>query len=241
MPTTLDLITGALRKLGEFSPGEALPTSDANAALDVLNGLLDMWSNEHLTVFNNVENVLTLTPGKAVYTVGIGGDFSIARPLRLTNLYTRITTSGSAVDFACQEISGDKYTSIGLKNQPGPWPKFVYYDTSYPLANLYLWPVPSQGAELHVWSDMLFTNLALTDTLSLPPGYYLALQYNLAVMLGPEYGVDAQTMLPVAALAKSLKRDLKSTNMTPTSEVPLDVSYQSGNANDAGWILSGGF
>lgn len=240
MPTTLDLIKGALRKIGEYAPGETLDAADANDALDTLNGLIDIWSNEHLSVYNNVENILVLTPGKQSYSVGIGGEFNIPRPLRVTNMYTRLTTSGSAVDFACQEVTTDKYTAIGLKSQPGPWPKFAYYNTSYPLAEIYFWPVPSQGAEFHMWTDMVFNSLALTDTLSMPQGYYLALQYNLAVLLAPEYGIEPPQS--VAKIAASMKRTIKSLNSTPTQEVMLDVaSMTSGSVNDAGFILSGGF
>lgn len=242
MPTALDLIQGALRKIGQYAPGETLAAADANDALSTLNGILDIWSNEHLAVYNNVENILTLTPGKTTYTVGQGGEFNIQRPLRITNIYTRITTSGSAVDFPCQEVSTDKYTAIGLKSQPGPWPKILYYNTSYPLAEMYLWPVPSQAGEMHVWSDMVLTNLALTDTLSLPQGYFLALQYALATYLAPEYGTDTETLVTVSRMAESLKRVLKAQNATPQSEVPLDVAGLSvGAGNDAGWILTGGF
>lgn len=242
MPTALELIQGALRKIGEFAPGETLPASDSTAALELLNGLLDIWSNEKLAVYNNVENIFTLTPGKNVYTVGTGGEINIPRPLRVTNMYTRLTTTGSAVDFPCAEISGDKYTAIGLKSQPGPWPKMAYYNTGYPLAQLYFWPVPNAGGEFHLWTDMVLTTLALSDQIQLPQGYYLALQYNLAVILAPEYGTDAQTLLPVAQMAGRLKKILKSTNAAPQAEVPLDVaSMSSRSANDAGWILSGGF
>lgn len=242
MSTALDLIQGALRKLGEFAPGETLPASDANDALDVLNGLIDIWSNEHLSVYNNVETIFTLIPGKNVYTVGASGDVNITRPLRITNMYTRLTTSGSAVDFPCYEVSTDKYTALGLKSQPGPWPKMAYYNTGYPLAQLYFWPVPTSGGEFHMWSDMVLTNLSLATTLQLPPGYYLALQYSLAVMLAVEYGTDQAILGPVAKLAGSLKKTLKSNNMQPQSEVVLDVaSVSSRSSNDAGWILSGGF
>lgn len=240
MSTALDIIQGALRKIGQFAPGETLPASDANDALDTLNGLLDLLSNEHLFIYNNVENVLTLTPGKQTYTVGTGGEFNIPRPLRLSNIYTRVTSGASSLDYPCQEVSGDKYAKIGLKSQPGPWPKMLYYDTGFPLATMYLWPVPSQGAQLHVWSDMVLTNMNLTDALSMPQGYFLFLQYELATMLCPEYGVNDSTAMMVSKLAASMKRKIKALNSIPTAEVALDVAFVNGGV-DAGWILNGGF
>jgi hypothetical protein len=50
--TALDLITGALRKIGQYAPGEAVDSQDANDALDSLNGMLDLWTNQNLSVFN---------------------------------------------------------------------------------------------------------------------------------------------------------------------------------------------
>lgn len=241
MATALDLITGALRKIGQYSPGETLDAVDANDALDMLNGIVDIWSNEHLAVFNNVETVFSLVPGQRVYTIGAGGDVNVPRPLRITNAYTRITTGGNqGVDFACQEVSGDKYTAIGLKGQPGPWPKFLYYNTGFPLAQLYLWPVPSGTAEFHLWTDQVLSRFNLTDAINLPQGYYLALQFSLAVILAPEYGMEAP--MTVKEMAGSLRRVLKATNATPQAEASLDVAAMtSGTVNDAGWILSGGF
>jgi len=240
MPTTLDIITGALRKIGQYAPGETLSAADANDARDTLNGMLDVWSTEHLAVYNNIESIFTLVPGKNVYTVGQGGDFNMTRPLRIGTMYTRLTTSGSTVDFACSEISSDKYSAIGLKGQPGPWPKMAYYESGYPLASLYFWPVPQFGAEFHMWTDQLFTALNLNDPVSLPQGYFLALQYNLAVLLAPEYGVEPSPT--VVRQAKAMKATLKALNSAPTQEVRLDAAMMStGAINDAGWILSGGF
>lgn len=240
MTTANDIIAGALRKIGQYTVGETLKPEDAATGLEQLNAMLDLWSNEHLAVFNNVENVLTLTPGKASYTIGQGGDFNVQRPLRITGAYTRLSPTGSSVDYPCAEVSFEKYAGIGLKTQPGPWPKVMYYNTGYPLSTIQLWPVPSQGAEFHLWADMTFTQFtSLTQAVSMPQGYMLALQTNLAVLLAPEYGTSASAEL--IQQARSSKKILKSTNMTPVAETTHDRALVGGNANDAGWFLTGGF
>ena len=75
--TALDLITGALRKIGQYAPGEVISAADANDALDTFNGLLDLWSSQKLSVFNVIETVLNLTAGQSTYTMGVGGYFPI--------------------------------------------------------------------------------------------------------------------------------------------------------------------
>lgn len=240
MTTANDLIIGALRKIGQYTVGETLKAEDASTGLEQLNALLDIWSNEHLAIYNNVENVLTLTPGKSTYTIGTGGDFNIPRPLRISGAYSRLNPTGASVDYPCQEIDFAKYSRIGLKSQPGPWPKVMYYNTGFPLAELKLWPVPSQGAEFHFWADMLFNQFAnLTDTVSMPQGYVLALQTNLACLIAPEYGTEPSPQL--VAQARSTKKILKATNMTPVATSTFDGALVPGNANDAGWYLVGGF
>lgn len=240
MTTANDIIAGALRKIGQYTVGETLKSEDASTGLEQLNAMLDLWSNEHLAVFNNVENVLTLTPGKANYTIGPGGDFNVQRPLRITGAYTRLSPTGSSVDYPCTEVSFEKYAGLGLKSQPGPWPKVMYYNTGYPLSTIQLWPVPSQGAEFHLWADMTFTQFAtLTQAVSMPQGYVLALQTALACLLAPEYGTEPSAQLVAQAMAS--KKILKATNMTPTATSTYDGSLCGGNANDAGFYITGGF
>lgn len=237
--TALDLITGALRKTGQYAPGEAISSADANDALDVLNGLLDIWSNESLAVFNNNENTITLTPGKAVYTVGIGGDISIQRPLRITNAYSRLTTSGSSVDFKCEVKDTNEYTSIGMKSQPGPWPKWLYYNTGFPTAQMFMWPVPQMPVEFHFWTDMILQAVNLSDTLALPQGYYLGLQFALAEVLFIEYGNPVPA--DVRRMASAFKKILKGNNASPDRIISVDGAIATSGGNNAGFILTGGF
>lgn len=237
--TTLDLITGALRKTGQYAPGEAISAADANDALDVLNGLLDVLSNDNLAVYSVNENIVTLTPGKQIYTIGIGGDIAIQRPLRITEAYSRLTNSSGSVDFKCEIKTNDDYASIGLKLQPGPWPKWLFYDPIFPLGKIYFWPVPAQGVEFHFWTEMLFQPNSLTAQLTLPQGYYLMLQYALAEALCPEYGIPC---LPdVSRLAARYMKSIRNTNANPTRTMDIDKAIATSNANNAGWILTGGF
>ena len=241
-PTTrtgLDLVTGALRKIGAYAPGETISGADANDALDAANGLLDLWSLQKLAVYNNVETIQTLSPGQSTYTVGVGGNFNIERPLRIDRAYSRLTTTSSQVDFPCEIVTLEKYSAIGLKNQPGPWPKMAYYNTGYPLAQLIFWPVPSQGVEFHLWSEMVFTSFNLATQLNMPRGYYLGLQFAIAEILCPEYGLPISP--DIRRLAKDFKAVIKGLNANPQSEATVDQAIVASNGNDAGFVIHGGF
>lgn len=68
--TAQDLITGALRFINSYSPGESLDASDAQDALDTLNDLLDSLSTSETAVYASDEDVFTYTPGQYKYTIG---------------------------------------------------------------------------------------------------------------------------------------------------------------------------
>lgn len=237
--TALDLIKGALRLIGQYAPGESLSADDANDGLDSLNGLLDVLSTQNLAIFNNNENITTLVAGQSAYTVGVGGNINIQRPLRITQAYSRLTTSGSSVDFQCDIKDTAFYASIGMKNQPGPWPKVLYYNTSFPLAQLFVWPVPQRAIEFHFWTDMLMQSVSLTTQLALPQGYYLALQFALAEILAPQYGVAVSA--DARRLADRYMKAIKSNNSSPDRLMVVDGAIATTGAADAGFYLTGGF
>ena len=237
--TALDLITGALRKIGQYAPGEPLSYNDAADAMDVLNGMLDIWSNQKYFAYNNIETTFILQPGKIKYTVGPGAEIDMQRPIRITTAYSRRTTGNGAVDFGCDVFSLQQYSAIGLKMQPGPWPKYMFYNMSYPLSSLTLYPMPNQLGEMHFWSDQLLQALALTDSLNLPPGYYLGLQFSLAELLCTEYGIAVPK--GVERFAREFKAVIKATNATPQPTVMLDRALMNTAGADAGFILTGGF
>lgn len=232
--TALDLITGSLRKIGQYAPGETLSAEDAQDALDTFNGMLDIWSNQKMAIFNQAETVMTLTSGQAQYTIGVGQFFNTERPLRLIRAFSRV----SNLDRPCDVVTPEKYLGIGYKAQPGPWPKMVYYNSGFPTGVLNFWPVPSSGVEMHIWSDAIFSSLALSDTVSLPRGYFLGLQYNLAELLCSEYGMAVPP--DIRRFASQFRNIIKGLNATPQQEASVD-GVLVGAGNDAGWVMHGGF
>ncbi len=69
----IDLVTRALRLIGAYAPGEAIDTSDANDAFDVLNDMLATWSNATMMVPYVTEIIWSIVGGKQNYTIGQGG------------------------------------------------------------------------------------------------------------------------------------------------------------------------
>ncbi len=68
--TPQDIITGALRFINQYAPGESMSASDADDALETLNDLLQSFSSDQFTVYASNENVFQYTPGQYEYTIG---------------------------------------------------------------------------------------------------------------------------------------------------------------------------
>lgn len=70
MTMPIDIITRALKDIGALAAGES-PTNDAaQDSLDLLNDMIDQWSNEDMMVFNISEIIFNVTPGQIQYTIG---------------------------------------------------------------------------------------------------------------------------------------------------------------------------
>jgi hypothetical protein len=312
MTTANDLITGALRFINQYAPGESLSSSDAQDALDTLNDLLESWSTDQASVYASVENVLTYTAGQYQYTVGnydagqfagtvtsgsatitsatvpsdmvaggdisgsgipdgttivsfdsgantvtmsadgtsspgaqqigytVPGDFKIARPLRITNAFTRIYTQGSGLDYPITIIDAKRYQDIGFKAISAPWPIVLWYNPTYPLGTLFFYQNPSSAAELHLFTDTILTDLgSLTQEVSLPQGYSRFIKRALGRELAPEYG--AIWTQQQERLYKEAYDYVKSLNSVPTPVANYDPELIQNPRTDAGWILYGGF
>ena len=70
MTKPLDIISRALKDIGALEAGE-VPTADsAQDAFDMLNDLIDQWSNEDMMVYNTTEIIFPLISGQVQYTIG---------------------------------------------------------------------------------------------------------------------------------------------------------------------------
>ena len=236
--TAQDIITGALKRINSYMPGETLSAIDGNDALQVLNDLLDSWSTQSAFVYGSVESVLTFVPLQYQYTIGTGGNFNVPRPLRVTNAFTRLSQIDYPMDVTLDQ---NRYTEIGLKNVPSPWPIVCWYNPTYPLGNLYFYPNPSSAGELHLFTDTILTQFtSLSQAVTLPQGYARALKWGLAREICSEYGFPLSPA--IEKLAKEALDMVKSLNMEPTPVSSYDVALM--NTKDranAGWILTGGF
>lgn len=233
-----DLVVGSM--ITDLSA--AIPTGTPTKVTAIGANTITLSANALFTV--SAGDVFTYTtPGNIAYDSTTGA--SITLPVRITNAFTRITIGGGnpmtqGLDYQIRIIPRDKYTALGLKGIAGPWPTDLYYDRTYPLGNIYFYPNPSMGGELHYWTDTILSDLqSINSPINLPQGYARAIKTNLAIELAAENG---KAIPPSLALrAKESKAAIKSLNATPAVEAFFDQHILKSRRADAGWILHGGF
>lgn len=207
--TVLELITDCLVSLGEVGQGETVNTDDQSYCLTRLNGLLDSWSTERLSLYAVKRGQFTLVAGTQDYTIGPSGTFTtIGRPVLIQ---TAAIIPVGTIRFQMNVLTSKQWALIQEKGLTGILPTDIYLDQEFPNAGIHLWPIPSgtPDIEIYYWAPLpIFATVG--DTFSLPPGYNDAVKYGLLVHLAQAYNKSVDPA--ILALAQAKKAAIQTLN-----------------------------
>lgn len=192
-----DLATQALTSLGVLAEAEVPTTSASNDALDALNGLFDQWKAERLIIYQLLNTTKAITPSVGNYSVGLpAGDIPIERPMFIDHA-AWIDSSSPNHYYDLIRLTDDAWSSITIPNLTATLPQYWWYQTTFPLSRVWLWPIPtSSGIFISLdYQSAVGEFAALTTAVSLPPGYRRMIVTNLALELAPSYGVQPSGLL----------------------------------------------
>jgi hypothetical protein len=119
MTQPIDIISRAMKDIGALAAGETPAPAEAQDAFDMLNDMIDQWSNEQMMVYYKTEIIFTLTAGQTQYTIGPGGqvDSSFTGSISGTTLtVTNILSGGIALGMTLSGSGitpGTKITGFG--------------------------------------------------------------------------------------------------------------------------------
>lgn len=226
MATAADIIRDALKTLGVLAAGEPLSSEDQSDGLRSLNLLLGTWANERLLVHGIRRSTHVLTANLSPHTIGTGGTFAVARPLRIDG--AGIIRAGQTDETPLELLTDAQYREVGNKAQTDAVPSRLWVEQTHPTAKLWLWPVPTTAATLVLYTWSRISEFAAADTVSLPDGYEDALIHALAMRLAPMYGAE-----PSGVLVQSARDAVAAIQRTNAPEVLVEV--------DAGLLGRGGF
>lgn len=302
-----DIITASFADCGTTAIGENLEAAMAQDGLNKLNRMVSGWLTQYGTVRAINRLVFPLVANQQTYTIGLGGDFNVPRPLTVvgaglwlnalaspatvtsitrsgfaatvtltahgltvgqqtliqgatpidynglqtietvptantftfsvdsdtavtpaTGTITSSAVSGQPVEIPRVVITDDAYQAIQIKNLSNAQFTNVYYNTTFPLGTIFLWPCPNTAQnQLVLYLQDTFTGFAdLHTAYDFPdtPGYTEALQYNLDLRLFAPYGVnDPAIISPLTVLAMQSLGNIKRAN-NKLSDLPSDAS-----------------
>jgi hypothetical protein len=212
--TAYNLIALALFDAGILGTGQAMTGQDASLALLRLNFMLQEWKAKRWLVYHTVDTGVVST-GAQSYTVGPGGAFNLPdAPDRLEAAFFRQLTQSqpNQIDYPLDLLqSREDYNNIALK-QLASFPQNVFYDSSYPLGNVFYWPIPQASIyELHITTKEVLQDIPNPNSpVILPKVYNNAIHWNLAVRYREAYGLAPRP--GHVALAKTALSSMRKAN-----------------------------
>lgn len=195
----------ALRTIGAIGQGVTPLGNDMDLAFEAANDMIDAWAAQRLTIFQTIRHVFPLVANQGgplnPYTIGIGGDFNVQRPIFLADAMQNVLTTTPSFEIPLDILEEREYANIAIKDLASALSNGIYYDGKFDtsgvdvgLGDLFLYPVPNgqQPVELVLYLPKPLLEFAdkATTYYTFPPGYAEALRYQLAKRLAVEFGKE---------------------------------------------------
>lgn len=239
--TARHIVTEALHECGHTGVGQTPLAEDITRGFDRLNGMIGQWSQKRWVIYRLCQGMVTST-GARSYTIGPTGNIDestdatpvpiAVRPDKLEDgCFLRQTnvSPGNPTDFPLRLLtSKEDYAKIPLKSLTS-FPQWIYYDPALPDGIIYPWPI-AQSAIYQIWvlyKQTLSEFASLDTVINLPPAYYEALLYNLAIRLANLYKMPILPTDPLIGLAKAGLDTVRAGN-TAIAQLRIDPTLQRG-------------
>lgn len=218
-----DLCDQASKDAGVLGVGEVLGGDVAADVLILLNRLLDSWNADGRYCYAERFDQFTITPSLNPHTLGPTGTFSYTpRPNSIEAGNVIDTAVSPNIKIPLKLVDYQWYVAQSSPNTTTTIAVAAYYQPDWPLGKLFLWPVPTLAYKIELWTTTTLTQLALTDTFTLPPGYQEAISLTLAESVARIY---AQGVSPeLKQEAQNARRRL----WEPNLEIPRIATRDAG-------------
>ena len=217
MATANDTITRAMKALGTLGRTEVPTAQDFTDGLYCFNQLLESWSNNSLMTYATLERSFSLQAGVQSYTIGQGGIVNTDRPIDITQAFIRDSNNN---DFGMSIVPRTIWNNIGAKGVTSQIPSTLFYDSTYPLGTIYVFPVPLINYTLFYDSPLnQVTASTGTVSISMPPGTERTFVSNLALELMANGFPCLLNEIQLAALNKAASEGIANIKRTNIKEV----------------------
>lgn len=198
------IITDALSKVGAIDENDTPSTAQITKAARALNGVVKNLSGPTgmpLWAIRQVSFPMTATN---TYTIGIGQTISQPKPIKIVQAWILDNLSGFQRPLNIEALYN--FNTLGTPASTGQ-PVQISYSPDNLTGTFYLYPTPDTYSQtnmsIYVRYQRVFQDFdSSVDTADFPQEWYLALVYNLAVVLAPDYGYPPNDRQILKAEAK---------------------------------------
>jgi hypothetical protein len=197
--SAFDIIEAALMEIGVIAAGEPVSLADSAWVLQKLQRLVDRYNARLPMVYNVNFGRFTIPTNTQPITIGPNGaNFDVnQRPQSIESVSLILTTpSNTQVELPLNKRDQDWWANNRVKTLKSNIPTDFYYSPDWPNGSLYLWPIPTAANDLRIQTRLILAQFTqYTDQFSMPPAYWDAIVYPLAISLCPSYERTASAEL----------------------------------------------
>src|SRR4029434_3384770 len=140
MPTVLEFVNSTLRLIRVLDSGEVPTATESNDALAALNQLIGSWSAAGGPIYQEETDMVPLT--------GVTNYALATRPVKITS--AQVIYSG--ISFPVAIVPSQVWTQPKDRTATSKFAKELYYDGAYTVGTISLWPAPTTGSNLELFS-----------------------------------------------------------------------------------------
>jgi hypothetical protein len=214
-----------LQELGVLAGGEQASTDDAAWVLQKLQRLFDRWNAKRVMVYANTFTSFALPTSTMPVTIGPTGLLVVSqRPVEIPSIGLVLNSSApSEVEIFLNARDKDWWAQQNVKNLLSDLPTDYYYEPDWPNGSIYFWPVPTQANNVLIQQRGVIAQItSYEQSFTMPPGYWDATVYELALSLAPSFSRQPNPLL-VQYRDKAL-RELQANNIASPVGIPSDPS-----------------
>lgn len=248
MSTALDIISGALTKIGELGQGQTASPEDGALGLRRLNLIISMLSTQRLTIYTVTTKMYALVAGTADYTIGpSAATFTDVRPTFVEGAQVN-PFGGTWIPVSM--LAKPQWDAIQTKNATADKPNDIWVEYTYPNLTFHVNPIQTANMNIRLGCWIPLTQfVTLFDTVAFPTGWEEMLESLLSVNIAPYYdqpitpgmqndannalqfimGINAKTLAGALDPAQTLQApNVGSPSPPPPQPPPTPVAAQLG-------------
>lgn len=201
--TGQDICRQAMMDAGVLGAGAPIDGTQAQDIVNKLNRILDNLNCEERFSYAEIQTSYTLIASHNPTLIGPTGDTGFVQAQRPISIDRASVIDTSITPNVYIHVDVVSYRWQAEQSVPGTTDIYalkLYYEQDWPNGKIYLWPVPTAAYKLNLWTRTILSQLLLTDTFSLPPGYWDAITLTLAEDICPMFEQEPSELLMRKAL-----------------------------------------